>query len=41
MEPSMSANIPEGLIEGLDGIIRCWWHGNKDDYLLYHDTEWG
>ncbi|PCJ96008.1 MAG: DNA-3-methyladenine glycosylase I [Hyphomicrobiales bacterium] len=41
----MSANTPEGLPEGLikgpDGIIRCWWHGNKDDYLLYHDTEWG
>ena len=21
--------------------MRCWWHGNKPDYLAYHDTEWG
>lgn len=33
--------IPKGLIEGSDGRLRCWWHGNEEDYLHYHDTEWG
>lgn len=31
----------DGLIKGDDDKVRCWWHGNKPDYLLYHDTEWG
>ncbi len=30
-----------GLIEGADGVMRCFWHGNQDDYLHYHDHEWG
>jgi len=30
-----------GLIEGPDGKLRCFWHDNKDDYLAYHDNEWG
>jgi DNA-3-methyladenine glycosylase I len=30
-----------GLIEGSDGKSRCFWHGGKDDYLHYHDNEWG
>jgi len=30
-----------GLIEGPDGRLRCWWHGNEPDYLAYHDEEWG
>lgn len=30
-----------GLIEGPDGRMRCWWHGNEPDYLDYHDLEWG
>lgn len=30
-----------GLMVGEDGAKRCWWHGNKPDYLHYHDTEWG
>lgn len=30
-----------GLIEGEDGRLRCSWHGNLPDYLVYHDTEWG
>lgn len=30
-----------GLIKGEDGLTRCWWHGGKEDYILYHDTEWG
>lgn len=30
-----------GLIEGPDGKLRCFWHGNLPDYLAYHDHEWG
>ncbi len=37
----MSDELPKGLIQGEDGIVRCWWHGNKPDYLDYHDNEWG
>ena len=36
----MSA-LPKGLIEGEDGKLRCWWHGNDPEYLRYHDEEWG
>ena len=31
----------EGLLQGEDGKLRCWWHGGHDDYLHYHDHEWG
>jgi len=34
-----SAN--DGLIIGSDGRARCFWHGNHEDYLAYHDNEWG
>ena len=30
-----------GLIESEDGVCRCFWYGGKDDYLEYHDREWG
>jgi DNA-3-methyladenine glycosylase I len=30
-----------GLLEGGDGLKRCWWHGGLEDYQHYHDTEWG
>lgn len=30
-----------GLIEGADGLMRCFWHGNEAEYLRYHDEEWG
>jgi len=33
--------LPEGLMRGEDGRVRCWWHGGKPDYLAYHDDEWG
>ncbi|MEQ8839942.1 MAG: DNA-3-methyladenine glycosylase I [Acidimicrobiales bacterium] len=26
---------------GDDGIARCWWPGSADDYVAYHDHEWG
>jgi len=31
----------EGLMTGEDGLVRCRWHGGLDDYMRYHDTEWG
>ena len=31
----------DGVIAGEDGKKRCWWHGGLDDYLIYHDHEWG
>ncbi|MEZ5247352.1 MAG: DNA-3-methyladenine glycosylase I [Acidimicrobiales bacterium] len=24
-----------------DGVTRCWWPGTADDYVEYHDREWG
>ena len=31
----------DGLIRGVDDCRRCWWAGNKTDYVAYHDYEWG
>ena len=33
--------IPEGLMRGADGRLRCSWHGGLPDYMAYHDSEWG
>lgn len=34
--------IPDdGLIKSSDAKTRCWWHGNIDEYIKYHDEEWG
>lgn len=30
-----------GLIEGSDGLTRCSWAGDLEDYRHYHDHEWG
>lgn len=30
-----------GLTEGPDGRLRCAWCTGDEDYLAYHDTEWG
>ncbi|MEL6161519.1 MAG: DNA-3-methyladenine glycosylase I [Cyanobacteria bacterium J06554_11] len=30
-----------GLIKGKDRRCRCWWPGDKADYIAYHDNEWG
>ncbi len=38
----MSDNtLADGLREGVDGKVRCWWPDDKPDYLAYHDAEWG
>jgi DNA-3-methyladenine glycosylase I len=31
----------EGLMTSDDGLTRCQWHGGLEDYMRYHDTEWG
>jgi len=31
----------EDLITGEDGITRCFWAGPQEDYITYHDYEWG
>ncbi len=36
----MTAEKPD-LVEGADGLRRCWWCGDDADYLAYHDHEWG
>ncbi len=33
--------LPEGLVLHADGLARCWWCGHDDQYVAYHDTEWG
>ncbi|MCX5479007.1 DNA-3-methyladenine glycosylase I [Kaistia geumhonensis] len=31
----------DGLVEGSDGRLRCWWSSGLADYEAYHDDEWG
>jgi len=31
----------EWLRTGGDGRTRCWWPGTHDEYVAYHDEEWG
>ncbi|HEY1318019.1 MAG TPA: DNA-3-methyladenine glycosylase I [Gaiella sp.] len=34
--------LADGLVEGEDGVVRCWWGGGGDAaYRAYHDDEWG
>ncbi|MGC6426916.1 MAG: DNA-3-methyladenine glycosylase I [Akkermansiaceae bacterium] len=33
--------MKEGLTQGEDGRVRCWWPAHHEDYLKYHDEEWG
>lgn len=37
----MNSTPAEGLIMGAEGQLRCWWHGDHEDYIHYHDNEWG
>jgi len=30
-----------GLVADERGLARCWWAAGTDDYLAYHDHEWG
>lgn len=29
------------VVRGEDGVRRCWWCGDDDLYVDYHDREWG
>lgn len=29
------------MIDGADGLARCWWCGDDPLYVSYHDDEWG
>jgi DNA-3-methyladenine glycosylase I len=31
----------KGLIEAEGGRARCWWCAGADEYVDYHDSEWG
>jgi len=31
----------DGLVVDDSGVARCWWAGSTDDYMAYHDDEWG
>lgn len=33
--------LPRGLVRGEDGVVRCFWCGEHEDYRAYHDLEWG
>lgn len=33
--------LADGLMLGTDGLARCWWGMSAEDYMLYHDNEWG
>ena len=37
----MTTQDNKGLEVGPDGQLRCWWHGGHEDYMKYHDEEWG
>lgn len=33
--------LDDGLFLGGDGLVRCWWPGEDEEYIRYHDEEWG
>src|SRR3954447_680314 len=33
--------MSEPLVKGADGRRRCWWGASSDEYMAYHDAEWG
>jgi DNA-3-methyladenine glycosylase I len=37
----MPRTLPDGLVAAADGRCRCWWGVAPDEYLAYHDCEWG
>ena len=42
-DPKVSVldSLPDGLLRGDDGRIRCLWAAKVPEFLNYHDTEWG
>ena len=37
----MVASAESGIVEGEDGVRRCWWCDSTPEYRAYHDDEWG
>ena len=37
----MASVLTTGTRIGADGRVRCWWPGDDEGYLAYHDYEWG
>ena len=37
----MEAVLAAGTQSGIDGLPRCWWPGDDEAYVAYHDAEWG
>ena len=37
----MAERLKNGLREGADGKLRCFWPDDTPDYMAYHDHEWG
>ena len=37
----MQGDRGDGLLTGVDGVVRCAWSGRSRDYVAYHDDEWG
>ena len=33
--------MTDDLVTGPDGLARCGWAASTDDYVAYHDDEWG
>lgn len=33
--------MKDGIVRGCDGVLRCWWPREIEDYCAYHDDEWG
>jgi DNA-3-methyladenine glycosylase I len=41
VDEAPTAAVSDGLALGADGVTRCAWALSADDYVSYHDTEWG
>lgn len=37
----MAVRLPRGLRADEKGVVRCAWPGDHEDYIAYHDEEWG
>lgn len=33
--------MDNGLRADASGVVRCWWCGDDEEYIRYHDEEWG
>jgi DNA-3-methyladenine glycosylase I len=38
---AIARSADTGLVAGADGRRRCWWGLSADEYVAYHDDEWG